>query len=137
MLKRSVVMGSTSKPETNRFNSTGKNSTYLSATCCINSRLKATIASVTLYRILSKLLSVASNLSETDLIASGFEMNHTHIKTCFCSGIAFLLKQFPWGIDPVAASSWLSDSKVFLVIRKCPLNSSSNRALPPLKKKPF
>lgn len=51
------------------------------------SRLRAIIASVTHFRILSKLLTVTLNLSETDLIASRFEMNQMNIKPCFSSGI--------------------------------------------------
>ena len=69
-----------------------------------------------------KAVTVTSNLSETDLVTSEFDINQTNANTWHWTGIGSLPKQFPSGIIPVAATSLSVQSiqciYVPLVIRK-------------------
>ena len=67
---------------------------------------------------LNKLLSVTLNRSKTDLITSELAMNKTNAKTWLWTGIAGLLKRFPCGMLPAAATSLHSFPSVPLVIRR-------------------
>ena len=74
--------------------------------------------------ILSILLIVMSNLSDTVHITSEFDINQTNAKTCCWRGIGALPKAFPWGTRPVAPISWQRTSAEAFDILKWLLNSS-------------
>ena len=67
---------------------------------------------------LNKLLSVTLNRSKTDQNTSELAMNKTNAGTWLWTGIAGLLKWFPCGMLPAAATSLHSFPSVPLVIRR-------------------
>ena len=89
--------------------------------CCRTS----TKALETRWMILSRLLKVTSNLSDTDLITSVFEINHTKADTCLFKGTGVLPKACCCGILPMAQITLHKLSIVPLVILKRLRNSSN------------